>query len=61
MAIVERPLLATPERVPTCDMTGRVLRISAGMLFLGVGLAKFNRDSYWVRLFADIGLTGFAI
>jgi len=35
MAIVERPLLATPERVPTFDVTGWVLRISAGLLFLG--------------------------
>jgi hypothetical protein len=26
------------------------------MLFLGVGLAKFSADSYWVSLFADIGL-----
>jgi hypothetical protein len=42
--------------VPTFDVTGWVLRISAGLLFLGVGLAKFSSDSYWVRLFADIGL-----
>lgn len=26
------------------------------MLFLGVGFAKSSSDSYWVRLFADIGL-----
>lgn len=44
MPIVERPLLATPERVPTFDATGCVLRISAGMLFFGVGLTKFNPD-----------------
>lgn len=56
MAIVERPFLATPERAPTFDVTGWVLRISAGMLFLGVGFAKFSSDSYWVRLFADIGI-----
>jgi putative oxidoreductase len=56
MAIVDRPFLATPEWAPTFDVTGWVLRISAGMLFLGVGFAKFSSDSYWVRLFADIGL-----
>lgn len=56
MAIVERPSLAAPERVPTFDVTGWMLRISAGLLFLGVGLAKFDSNSYWVRLFADIGL-----
>lgn len=53
--ILERPSLATPERVPTFDMTGWVLRISAGVLFLGVGVTKFNTDSYWVRLCAEIG------
>jgi uncharacterized membrane protein YphA (DoxX/SURF4 family) len=37
-------------------VTGWVLRISAGLLFLGAGLAKFDSNSYWVRLFADIGL-----
>lgn len=56
MAIVEQPLLGTPERTPAFEVTGWVLRISAGMLFLGVGIAKFSSDSYWVRLFADIGL-----
>jgi hypothetical protein len=56
MAIVERPLLATPERAPTFDVTGWVLRISSGLLFFGVGVAKFNTDSYWMRLFGDIGL-----
>jgi putative oxidoreductase len=56
MATFDRPLLEAPERVPAFDVTGWVLRISAGLLFLGVGLTKFESDSYWVRLFADIGL-----
>jgi uncharacterized membrane protein YphA (DoxX/SURF4 family) len=56
MATFDPPLLAAHERVPTFDVTGWVLRISAGMLFLGVGLTKFESDAYWVRLFADIGL-----
>ena len=34
--------------------TGWVFRISAGLLFLAVGLTKFN-DRSWVGLFADIG------
>jgi hypothetical protein len=55
MSIVDRPFHATPERAPTLDATGWVLRISAGILFLGVGFAKFSSNSYWVRLFADIG------
>ena len=53
--ILGRLSLATPERVPTFDVTGWVLRISASVLFLGVGVTKFNTDSYWVRLFAEIG------
>src|SRR5262245_10525064 len=56
MAIVERPMLTAPERAPTFDVTGWVLRISAAMVFLGVGLTKFNSNSTWVRLFIDIGL-----
>lgn len=56
MSIVERPSLESAERVPTIDVTRAVLRISAGLLFLAVGLAKFQSESYWVKLFADIGL-----
>jgi putative oxidoreductase len=56
MAIVERPLLAAPERVPTFDVTGWVLRIAACGVFVGVGLTKFASDSMWVKLFAQIGL-----
>ncbi len=36
------------------DVTGWVFRISAGLLFLAIGLTKFN-DRTWVGLFADIG------
>lgn len=46
MATVERQYLATPDRVPTFDVTGWMLRISAAGLFLGVGLTKFNSDSW---------------
>jgi uncharacterized membrane protein YphA (DoxX/SURF4 family) len=53
---IERQMLTSPERVPTFDVTGWVLRISAGLVFLGVGLTKFQSDSIWVRLFAQIGL-----
>ena len=35
MATVEREFLAAPERVPTFDVTGWVLRISLAVLFLG--------------------------
>jgi putative oxidoreductase len=38
------------------DVTGWVMRISAGVLFLVVGLAKFQTRSIWVRLFSEIGL-----
>jgi putative oxidoreductase len=53
---LERELLATAPRTPTFDVTGWVLRISAAILFLGVGLSKFESDSQWVGLFAAIGL-----
>lgn len=43
MAMVERPLLGTAERVQAFDVTRWVLRISAGLLFLGVGLAHSSR------------------
>jgi putative oxidoreductase len=56
MATDERPLLATHDRVPTFDVAGWVLRISAGLLFLWVGLSKFESHSSWVQLFDDIGL-----
>jgi uncharacterized membrane protein YphA (DoxX/SURF4 family) len=50
-------LLSEPQpQQATFDVTGWVLRISAGLLFLAVGLAKFRTRSIWVELFADIGL-----
>jgi uncharacterized membrane protein YphA (DoxX/SURF4 family) len=32
------------------------MRISAGALFLAVGLAKFQSRSIWVQMFTNIGL-----
>ena len=37
------------------DVTAWVMRISAGLLCLAVGVPKFN-DRTWVGLFADIGI-----
>jgi uncharacterized membrane protein YphA (DoxX/SURF4 family) len=54
--MAERELLTSPERVPTFDVTGWVLRVSAGLVFLGVGLTKFQSESMWVRMFGQIGL-----
>jgi hypothetical protein len=56
MATLDRDFLAPAAQTPSFDVTGWVLRISAAILFLGVGLAKFETDSYWVKLFAEIGL-----
>ena len=56
MPIVERPLLSAPDRVPTFDVTGWVLRLGVCGVFVGVGLTKFASDSMWVKLFAGIGL-----
>ena len=56
MPITERPLLSAPERVPTFDVTGWVLRLGVCGVFVGVGLTKFASDSMWVKLFAAIGL-----
>jgi putative oxidoreductase len=56
MAIVERQLLAPPERVPTVDAVGWVLRIAAAGVFFAVGVSKLESDPFWVRLFAQIGL-----
>jgi uncharacterized membrane protein YphA (DoxX/SURF4 family) len=43
-----------PPQQEALDVTGWVFRISAALLFLAVGLTKFN-DRSWVGLFADIG------
>jgi uncharacterized membrane protein YphA (DoxX/SURF4 family) len=37
------------------DVTGWVLRISAGVIFVILGLAKFRPDGYWAKLFTEIG------
>lgn len=47
-------LSEAPPQQDTPDVTGWVFRISAGLVFLAVGLTKFN-DRSWVGLFADIG------
>jgi putative oxidoreductase len=44
-----------PGRLPTLDVRGWVLRLSAAGLFMSVGLTKFDQSSMWVKLFADIG------
>jgi putative oxidoreductase len=49
-------LSEAPPQQHSFDVTGWVMRISAGLLFLGVGLAKFQSRSIWVQLFANIGL-----
>jgi uncharacterized membrane protein YphA (DoxX/SURF4 family) len=43
-----------PPQQEAPDVTGWVFQISAGLLFLAIGLTKFN-DRTWVGLFADIG------
>jgi len=47
-------LSEAPPQQDAPDVTGWVFRISAGLLFLAVGLTKFN-DRSWVGLFTDIG------
>jgi len=50
-------LLSEPQPRPaTFDVNGWVMRISAGALFLAVGLAKFQSRSIWVQMFTNIGL-----
>jgi putative oxidoreductase len=49
-------LSEAPPQQQSFDVSGWVLRISAGLLFLAVGLAKFQSRSIWVQIFADIGL-----
>jgi uncharacterized membrane protein YphA (DoxX/SURF4 family) len=45
-----------PALAPRFDVGGWVLRLSAGVLFLTVGSEKFDAESYWVKLFGEIGL-----
>jgi putative oxidoreductase len=56
VSITEPPLLAPPERFPAFDITGWVLRIAACGVFVGVGFTKFDPESMWVKLFAQIGV-----
>jgi len=56
MAIVERELLSTPDRVPAFDTIGWVLRLAAAAVFVAVGLSKLRSDPFWVQMFARIGL-----
>jgi putative oxidoreductase len=55
MAIVERDLLSTPERVPAFDAIGWVLRLAAAAVFVAVGVSKLKSDPLWVQIFARIG------
>jgi len=56
MAIVERDLLSTPDRVPAFDTIGWVLRLAAAAVFVAVGVSKLRSDAFWVQMFAKIGL-----
>ena len=56
MAIVERDLLSTPDRVPAFDTIGWVLRLAAAAVFVAVGVSKLESDPFWVQMFAKIGL-----
>jgi hypothetical protein len=51
----EQELTGTSGRIPTFDLSGLLRRVGAAMLFLGLGLTKFESESYWVGLFAQIG------
>ena len=53
--MTDRDFLSPAPETPSFDVTGWVLRISAAILFIGVGLSKFESDSYWVKLFHTIG------
>ena len=54
--MTDRDFLSPAPETPSFDVTGWVLRISAAILFIGVGLSKFESDSYWVKLFVALGL-----
>ena len=55
MAIVDRPLLTSSERVPTFDVTGWALRIGIAAVFIWVGVSKLQSDPLWVKMFNRIG------
>src|SRR5829696_1593446 len=52
----DRLLLDDQERVPAFDITGWVLRVAVCAVFVGVGATKFQAESMWVPMFAEIGL-----
>src|SRR5262249_61165318 len=56
MAIVERELLSTPDRVPAFDTIGWVLRLAAAAVFVAVGLSKHRSAPVWVQMVAPVGL-----
>jgi putative oxidoreductase len=56
VATVERDLLSAPERVPTFDIIGWVLRLAAAGVFVSVGVSKLRSDPFWVQMFGKIGL-----
>lgn len=52
---MQSPLLAPPERAPTLDVIGWVLRLAVCGVFVGVGATKFESHSMWVTIFDRIG------
>lgn len=52
----ELRLLDQQEPSASFDVIGWAMRLSACALFLSVGIEKFDTESYWVKLFAEIGL-----
>jgi putative oxidoreductase len=55
--LTDLKLLELPHHSTRIDVAGWAMRISAGVLFVSVGLGKFETDSHWVRLFADAGFS----
>lgn len=54
--MTDRLLLDQHERVPTFDISGWVLRVAVCAIFIGVGATKFQSNTMWVPMFAEIGL-----
>lgn len=53
--VTDLKLLELPDHPTSIDVAGWAMRLSAGVLFVSVGLGKFETDSQWVRLFAEVG------
>jgi uncharacterized membrane protein YphA (DoxX/SURF4 family) len=51
----DSPVLAPPERVPTVDIIGWILRLAVCAVFVSVGASKFESHSMWVAIFDRIG------